>query len=556
ATVSAQTLAGSYDSSARASAKIVRDALARGEDLRRRWKLEAAEAAFREAATLDPSNLDAALGLARISRARFDYSGALRLLERAAPKYSASPELLAEYGSIYLNAEDPARARVYFDKAIRLDPASPAATVGRAGVDLLLRDYKSAEERLREQIALNPGSARACSMLARVLLEGNRNQEAEEYAERALALDPYDTDALHALAFVKATERKPDEVRSLAGRALGMDKTNAWVRRLLSQYLDGQIGYRQKISESARLRYERGKELKDSGRLAEAVSELETALSIDPRYYLALIALGDIWLREGDYERAATAAKLALEVDPEGALAHLQLSYAHWGRQERARIQIGATDFSALFYRQPAPPAFALTAEIFPNYKSLTRRQQIVIDRAVAPLARFLPKLAQSGARHYLLMFDERVSEVRGLGDVAAEKTFDGRNYASIRGVGGLVTVSGIEYIETTARGGFHTIAHEFAHQVHMTALDKEDVKLVRALYDKAVREGRALDYYAATNEFEYFAQGYEAFISNQKRPSAGVTARHTDRELAARDPELHNLLLRITGYWRSKRAR
>ncbi|HKG23741.1 MAG TPA: tetratricopeptide repeat protein, partial [Blastocatellia bacterium] len=344
--VSAQTLARSYDSSAGASMKIVREALARGEELRRKWKLEAAEAAFREAATLDPSNLDAALGLSRISRARFDYAGALRLLERAASKHSASPELLAEYGSVYLSAEDPARARIYFDRAIRLDPASLAATVGRAGVDLLMRDYKSAEERLREQVALNPRSARACSMLARVLLEGNRNEEAEEYAARALALDPYDTDALHALAFVKATERKPDEVRSLAGRALGMDKTNAWVRRLLSQYLDGHIGYSQKISEGARLRFERGKELKDSGRLPEAVSEFETALSIEPRYYLALIALGDIWLRQGDYDRAATAARLALEVDPEGALAHLELSYAHWGRQERARIQIGATDFS------------------------------------------------------------------------------------------------------------------------------------------------------------------------------------------------------------------
>ena len=46
------------------------EALRRGEDLRRRWDIEGAEAAFRKAATLEPANLEAALGLARIARAR------------------------------------------------------------------------------------------------------------------------------------------------------------------------------------------------------------------------------------------------------------------------------------------------------------------------------------------------------------------------------------------------------------------------------------------------------------------------------------------------------
>jgi hypothetical protein len=259
------------------------------------------------------------------------------------------------------------------------------------------------------------------------------------------------------------------------------------------------------------------------------------------------VALGDVWLREGDYERAATAARLAKEVDADGAVAHTELSYANRGMQEQARTKIGATDFAALYYGQPAPPSYELTREIFPNYKSLTRSRQIVIDRAVAPLAEFLPALARSKARHYLLAFDERVSDLGDFKDLDEEKTFDGRYYASIRGVGGRNTVSGIEYIELAAQGGFNTIAHEFAHQVHMTALSKEQVRAIRKMYERARREGLTLDFYAAANEYEYFAQGYEAFVSQQKRPSAGITARHTNQELLTRDPELHAFLMNLT---------
>ena len=124
--------------------------------------------------------------------------------------------------------------------------------------------------------------------------------------------------------------------------------------------------------------------------------------------------------------------------------------------------------------------------------------------------------------------------------------TFDGRFYASIRGAGGKTTVSGIEYLETAANGGFNTIAHEFAHQVHTTAMTTGEQRAIRTLYERAVDEGRTLDYYAAANEFEYFAQGYEAFVSAYKRPGAGITARHTRSELAARDPHLYSFFLNL----------
>jgi tetratricopeptide (TPR) repeat protein len=315
----------------------------------------------------------------------------------------------------------------------------------------------------------------------------------------------------------------------------------------LSQYLDGQNGYEQKVSEQARLHYLSGKALKREGKLDQAFRELETALRLEPRYYRALIGLADIWLRRGDFVQAASLATEATLVDQEGAVAHLELSCAHRGINERSRIEIGAADFSALHYNSPAPAAYAITREIFPEYDSLTQRQRAIVDGSVGPLSVFLPRLARARARHHLLSFDQRPGELPALKGVGSEKTFDGRYYASLRGVGGRIAVSGVEYLEQAANGGFNTIAHEFAHQVHLVAFGKNESREIRHLYDRARLEGRFLDHYAAANEHEYFAQGYEAFVSDRKRPLAGVPGRHTRHELKATDPELYSFIERLT---------
>jgi len=495
-----------------------------------------------------PYRLEAVLGLAREARARLDYAGALRLLDDAARFHGNPTDALVERASIFLDAEDPTRAREFFEAALRKESLSPGAAIGLAGVELLDGNYAGAEAGLRRLLIRDPHNSRGHALLARALLENNKPNEAALEAQQAIALDSHNVEALTALAFVRARERKPAEVRELARRIVSLDEFNSPARRLLSQYLDGKTGYQQQVSDAARKHYDCGRTLKQRGKIAEAFAELEAALAIEPDYYQALLALGDVWLKEGDYQRAATAARLAEAVDADGALAQLELSHAYRGMKERARIEIGAPNFAAMFDRRAAPPAFALTRVILPEYASLTARERAVIDSAVAPLARYLPQLARAGARHYLLAYDQRPSEIRSLRDSAEEKTLDGRYYDSIRGVGGRVTVSGIEYLETAASGGANTIAHEFAHQVHLTAMCKAEVRTIHNLYQQARREGRVLDYYAAANEMEYFAQGYEAFISDYKRPSAGPTARHTNRELLLRDPDLYSFLVKTCG--------
>jgi tetratricopeptide (TPR) repeat protein len=479
---------------------------------------------------------------------RFDYGRALDILNETERRHRASSPLLAEYGSLYLTVEETERAKKYFDQALQLDSTNLDALIGRAGADILSRDYAAGEVRIRDLLKHAPSQSRVHVLMARIRLEEHQNSEAEAHAREALALDQNDIDGIYLLAFLKAAERTPDEVRELARRGLALNPASAGLRRLLASYVDGQKGHTQKVSPEARNHYTRARLFKQEGKLTEARLALETAISIEPTYYSVLVALGDIALRQENYELAVSLAKRAVAVDSDGSLAHLILSYAYQGIQERARIRMGAINFAERFFAgNQTKESSDLTGRIFPEYRLLTQRQKRVIDYTVRDLAQFLPVLVDKGARHHLIPFDQRVSDTKGVEDIGHRLTFDGRYYASLRGVGGRVAASGIEYIEMALNCGANIIAHEFAHQVHMSAMGQDYLKRIRRLYEQALKEGRALDFYAAANEYEYFAQGYEAFVSVEKRPGASLTARHTRRELELRDPELFRFLLQIS---------
>jgi tetratricopeptide (TPR) repeat protein len=516
-------------------------------DATRKWNLSEAERLLTAALASDAVSLEALIELSRVSRLRLDYGRSLQILDRASRSHPDSPGLLCEYGLLYLAAEEPSRAEEYFNLALSSDPSSETAILGAAEALLLQRNSETSELRIRQYLERNPNSARAHTLLGRVLLETGDKRIAISELQRAIELDAFDTEALYLLAFCRAVERKPDEVRLLARRVLALNPLHSSARRLLSAYLNGRTGYELKENPRALAQYLRCTKLKQKGRLTEALAECEAALRLEPRYYRALLALGDIWLRRRNYAQAAAAATRAIKVDPDGALAHLALSWANRCMYERARIELGAADFSIRFSSKPGPAKRELTRQVFPDYRSLSPGERMVIDRAVEPLAAFLHELVRKRARFHLLSFDQQPNEVRGLKDLAQEMTIDRRYYASIRGVGGRITVAGIETIEQAASGGFNTIAHEFAHQVHTIALPIVTVRRVRELYQRAVANHRVLDFSAAADEYEYFAQGYEAFLSGFKRPSATMTARHTREELKRLDPDLYRLFLEIT---------
>jgi hypothetical protein len=65
-------------------------------------------------------------------------------------------------------------------------------------------------------------------------------------------------------------------------------------------------------------------------------------------------------------------------------------------------------------------------------------------------------------------------------------------------------------------------------------------------LYFEATKGRRTLDYYADSSEEEYFAQGVEAYVSEEKLPDQKITNGHTRKELQQRDPALYNFIQKL----------
>lgn len=91
----------------------------------------------------------------------------------------------------------------------------------------------------------------------------------------------------------------------------------------------------------------------------------------------------------------------------------------------------------------------------------------------------------------------------------------------------------------------YNAITHECAHLLHRS-LPKNIKEEIEYLYKKAIEENRTLDYYAALNSSEYFAQGFEAYASIYKPHKYLMDNNAFDNtlyKLINKDPELYELI-------------
>ena len=246
----------------------------------------------------------------------------------------------------------------------------------------------------------------------------------------------------------------------------------------------------------------------------------------------------------GRRQQAIDTLHAVLDDHPGHPVAHRLLGETLFAERTASCMAMQDAAFQALAAQIRGPDARRLPISAFvPAYRDVSAQRRRVIERTAAVFATRLAKLIQVGGRHDLLNELERTTDARARRELRGRRTFDGRVWDDVRGIGGLRAATGIEALDEAACFGFDTFAHEVAHQVHFFTFSPLERARLRALYKQAVREQRCLDYYAASNEAEYFGQGVEAFVSLAKRPGSEVTHGHTRWELQRVDPKLYSFI-------------
>ncbi len=427
------------------------------------------------------------------------------------------------------------------------EPEAPGVSrLDQRGRQFLARDdVLAALDVYRRLRVVDPEAVEGLVGLGQVYLRLGRARIALKYAKTAVSRYPDHSPsaALHVESLIRA--RMFERAEAVADRYLRI--VSRPCAKLISAHASAMFRV-QRIDDATR-GYQRVLML--DARHPEAHLRLGSGL-LGPREIKRTERLreGVSRLRAGEFELAVDAFSAELLEDPGNPVAHRLMGESLLARDSRRSIVEEDAEFLNLTKALSVSDVTSLPiAKFIPGFEDLSPDRKAAVIRSVRLFGKKLPRLIAIGGQHDLLMELERTTDQASRQRFRGRRTFDGRIWDDVRGMGGLRAATGIEALDDVRRLGFDTLAHEIAHQIHLYVMNRSYRLRIRALYQQAEKESLFLDYYAGSNEAEYFAQGVEAFASLGKRPCSAITHGHTRFELYRRDPDLHDLIASLVDH-------
>jgi hypothetical protein len=410
-----------------------------------------------------------------------------------------------------LRREDPIGARASFRALREIEPEGVAALVGLGRVELLLGRPEVALGYADRALDLDEGHGEAMALRVRSLIRARRFGDALSCSTRAVAQPRNGVEVLAAHASALFRTQQNDEARLCYEQVVAAEPLHAEAHLRLGSGLLPPSAAVVSPALSRAIRTLR------AGQLVTARDEFLGVLKSEPGHPIAHRLLGETLYR----------------IRGEDCLASTHVAF----REVRELSRGPSLDLDVV-------------GVFVPGFEALSRERREAVLRALQLFASRLPTLVRKGGSHELLAEEVRTTDSPARAALRGRRTFDGRVWDDVRGIGGLRAATGIEALDEAATYGFDTLAHEVAHQVHLHGFDRRSIGVrIRAAFDEAIVEGRCLDYYAASNYAEYFGQGVEAFHCLVKRPSTEATHCHTRFELLRTDPALHDLIAELVDF-------
>ncbi|HSS20442.1 MAG TPA: tetratricopeptide repeat protein [Pyrinomonadaceae bacterium] len=229
------------------------------------------------------NNVDAMLGMARISRKRGDPKATFEYVSQARER-SSSAELLYKVGVTALELGVFDEAHTALEQAAQLKPDEPIYLVAFGAAEVKKSDLFRSEKLFRRAIELQPNNAQAQMYLGYVLYKQKKLNEARGYLEQAIKSDTGVPEPFYYLGLI-VQEENDDE---------------------------------------------------------RAIPLLERAIQVSPAFANAHVALGASYLKLKDYPRAQKELELGAKLNPDNSKAHYQLAvlYARLKDPKRAQAEM------------------------------------------------------------------------------------------------------------------------------------------------------------------------------------------------------------------------
>ena len=296
-----------------------------------------AEPYFAKATELDPGDHRklTGLGLSHLAQGRFDEG--FRELEKAAASDEAGGADMALYAAA-MRKRDYVRALAAVDSLEKKRPKHPTPPNLRGLVLLAQGDVAGARKQFERALELDPAFFSAAANLGRLDMRDKRPEAAQKRFEAVLAKNPKSSESLLAIAEIKARQNAPaEEVAALIARAITANPQFVPARVALINY---------------RLR------TKDGARAVTAAQEAQSAIPDRPEI---MDAAGRAFEAAGSGQQALATYNRWARVQPTSPVPYLRI----------ANLQIAAKDHVA------ADVALRRALEIKPDF--LDAQQRLVM---------------------------------------------------------------------------------------------------------------------------------------------------------------------------------
>ncbi len=174
--------------------------------------------------------------------------------------------------------------------------------------------------------------------------------------------------------------------------------------------------------------------------------------------------------------------------------------------------------------------------EVFTEFAYFPELVEKMISKEIMSAKAYLPLLKKGDFHFHIMPLHHNLAETMQDPYFNTGITFDHRRWMDIRGVGSGAV--GVEYVQKAAYYERNVFLHEFMHLIHANLITENDQRRIRRLYLASVQNHRSIDYYAAANEEEYFAQIYPAYFSERAVHPMDFKSYNTQKKLITVDPE------------------
>ncbi|WP_182915687.1 XrtA/PEP-CTERM system TPR-repeat protein PrsT [Massilia cavernae] len=284
-------------------------------------------------AKLDPTSRKAGmlLALTEMRMKRYDKAlAAANALEKQFPNDAVVHNLK---GGIYLAKSDLANGKASLEKALVLQPGFFPAAVNLAQLYLNQNNPAAAKQQLLAFLEKNKGHGEAMNALAQLAVAARNNAEAGEWLEKAAAAKPNEVRASAQLASFYLKSGEKQKALTLARKLAASNPTHTDVLDLLgaAQMANGDfagaVDTYSKLASAApksavpRMRLANAEMARNNP--AAAAAELKRAMTIDPGFIDAQVALAELAMKAGKHDEGIAIARQVQKQRPKAAVGFL-----------------------------------------------------------------------------------------------------------------------------------------------------------------------------------------------------------------------------------------